>query len=317
MFGGEGYFRGSSVLVSGTAGTGKSSMSAHFVDAACRRGENALYFAFEESPQQIVRNMRSLGLDLGHWVRKGLLTIDAARPSAYGLEMHLVRMHHQLAKLKPRVVAIDPISSLMPGGSEHDVHSLVLRVVDFLKQQGATGFFTALNGDENSQTTSIAISSLVDTWILLRNMEVNGERNRVLYVLKSRGMAHSNQVREFLLTSKGVRLRDVYLGLGGVLTGSARLAQEEQDLLEETRKQRERKHREVAVKVSVRSLEAKIAALQAEKEAGEKELAAVLGEGEAQKNALLSQRDAIRRSRGMIVGSSGKSQQPNGSQGKL
>jgi circadian clock protein KaiC len=221
-------------------------------------------------------------------------------------------MHHELAKHKPRVVVIDPISSLLPGGSDHDVHSLVLRVVDFLKQQGATGFFTALNAEDDLQATALAISSLVDTWILLRNMEVNGERNRVLYVLKSRGMAHSNQIREFLLTTDGVRLREVYLGPGGVLTGSARLAQEEQDRREETRRQQERKYRELAVKVSVRSLEAKIAALQAEKEAGEKELAAVIGEGEVQKNALLSQRDAIRRSRGMIVGSSGRSQQPDG-----
>jgi circadian clock protein KaiC len=317
MFGGKGYFRGSSVLVTGTAGTGKSSMAAHFVDAACRRGEKAIYFAFEESPQQVIRNMRSIGIDLGPWVKKGLLRIDAARPSAYGLEMHLVRMHHLLAKHKPRVVAIDPISSLLPGGSTHDVHSLVLRIVDFLKQQGATGFFTALNGQDDSPTTAINISSLVDTWILLRNMEVNGERNRVLYVLKSRGMAHSNQIREFLLTRNGVQLRDVYLGAGGVLTGSARLARETEDQREEMRRQQESRHRELTVKAALRTLEAKIAVLEAEKEAGEKELASVVGEGEAQKETLLAQREAIRRSRGMIVGSSARSQQPNGREGKI
>lgn len=312
MFGGQGYFRGTSVLTTGMAGCGKTSMAAHFVDAACRRGEKALFFAFEESPLQIIRNMRSIGLDLGQWVKKGLLHIDAARTSTFGLEMHLVRMHHLLARHRPRVVVIDPISSLLPGGSEHDVHSLVLRIVDFLKQGSTTGFFTALDPDGDSQSTTVSISSLVDTWVQLRNIEANGERNRLLYVLKSRGMAHSNQIREFLLTRHGVRLVEAYLGPGGVLTGSARLTQEEADRRADLRTQQENRHRELAVKVNLRSLEAKLAALQAEKEASERELAAVVGESEAQKKALSVQRDAVRRSRGMIVDSSTKSQQPNG-----
>src|SRR6185312_1394551 len=215
--------------VTGSAGTGKSSMGAHFVDAACHRGEKAILFSFEESPEQVIRNMRSIGMDLGRWVKKGLLHIESARPTAFGLEMHLVRMHHLLEQHKPKVVVIDPLSGLLPGGSEHDVHALVLRIVDFLKHSGATGFFTALNAEDDLQSTALSISSLVDAWVLLRNIEVNGERNRLLYVLKSRGMAHSNQIREFLLTPHGVQLRDVYLGPGGVLTGSARVAREAEE----------------------------------------------------------------------------------------
>jgi circadian clock protein KaiC len=297
MFGGQGYFRGSSVLVTGTAGTGKTSLGAHFVDAACRRGESAILFAFEESPQQIIRNCRSIGIDLGRWVKKGLLHIESARPSAFGLEMHLVRMHHLLTEHQPKVVVIDPISGLLPGGSEHDVKALVLRIVDFLKQHGTTGFFTTLNPEDDLQSTSLNISSLVDAWILLRNIEVNGERNRVLYVLKSRGMAHSNQVREFLLTSQGVRLRKVYAGPGGVLTGSARVAQEAAERRAEELHVRESKQRELGIKVALRSLEARMAALQVEKEAHQLELTSVIGESEARKQARRSDREAITRSR--------------------
>jgi circadian clock protein KaiC len=316
MFGGQGYYRGSSVLVTGTAGTGKTSMGAHLIDDACRRGERAILFSFEESPQQIVRNMGSIGLDLGRWVKKGLLRIESARPSALGLEMHLVRMHHVLGQHKPKVVAIDPISALLPGGSEHDVHGLVLRIVDFLKDGGATGFFTALSSEDDLQTTSLAISSLVDAWIQLRNIEVNGERNRVLYVLKSRGMDHSNQIREFLLTPRGVRLREVYLGPGGVLTGSARVAREAEEQREEVRREQESRDRELAVKVTLRSLDAKIAELQAEKQARENELAAAVGAGQVQKSALLAERAAIRQSRGMPARNSENRQRPNGLEGK-
>jgi len=317
MLGGQGYYRGSSVLVTGTAGTGKTSMGAHLIDAACRRGESAIFFSFEESPQQIIRNMRSIGLDLGRWVKKGLLQIESARPSAFGLEMHLVRMHQLLEQHKPKVVVIDPISGLLPGGSEHDVHGLVLRIVDFLKHSGATGFFTALSAEDDLQTTSLAISSLVDAWILLRNIEVNGERNRVLYVLKSRGMAHSNQIREFLLTSQGVRLREVYVGVGGVLTGSARVAREAEEQREQIQKEQENRNRELTAKMALHSLEVKIAKLQAEKQARENELAAAVGEGQAQRATRLAERAAIRQSRGMAAGNSGNSRRPNGLEGKL
>jgi len=313
MFEGQGYFRGSSVLVTGSAGTGKTSMGAHFIDAACRRGENGILFSFEESPQQVIRNMRSIGLDLGRWVKKGLLHIESARPSAFGLEMHLVRMHHLLETHRPRAVVIDPISGLLPGGSEHDVHSLVLRIVDFLKHSGATGFFTSLSEDDQ-QSTSLSLSSLVDAWILLRNIEANGERNRILYVLKSRGMAHSNQIREFLLTDRGVRLRDVYLGPGGVLTGSARIAREAEERREEVVRRQTSKDRQLAAQVTLRSLEAKIAELKAEKQVRQNELEAEIGEGREQAQALLSERDALRRSRGLTENP--VRSRPNGREGK-
>jgi circadian clock protein KaiC len=316
MLEGRGYFRGSSVLVTGSAGTGKTSMGAHFVDAACGRGEKAILFSFEESPEQVIRNMRSIGMDLERWVKKGLLYIESARPTAFGLEMHLVRMHHLLKTHKPDVVVIDPISSLLPGGSEHDVQALVLRIVDFLKHSGATGFFTALNAEDHLQSTALSISSLVDAWILLRNIEVNGERNRLLYVLKSRGMAHSNQIREFLLTHRGVRLREVYLGPGGVLTGSARVAREGDERRAEIQRQQEIQDRERAITASLRAVEAKIAALQAEKAAHENELTSALGADHAEKTVALADIEALRKSRGMTIESTGRTQRPNGREGK-
>lgn len=316
MFGGKGYFRGSSILMTGSAGTGKSSMAAHFVNAACMRGERGIFFAFEESPQQIIRNMSSIGIDLGQWVDQGTLRIEAARPSSFGLELHLVRMHHMLSKFKPKVVVIDPISSLLPGGSEHDVQAMVLRMVDFLKQNGATGFFTALSAEDDAQSTTINISSLVDTWVTLRNIESNGERNRLLYVMKSRGMGHSNQIREFFLTSDGVKLRDVYLGAGGVLTGSARVVQEAEDRREEVRKQQEVKRKEVTATASIRALEAQVAALEAEKAVREKELAGLTEEGVMREKAHAADGEAIRRSRGTFLDAAERNQRPNGRGGK-
>ena len=313
MIGGKGYFRGSSVLVTGTAGTGKTSLGAHFVDAACRRGEKALYFAFEESPQQIVRNMRSIGLDLGRWVKKGLLHIESARPSAFGLEMHLVRMHHLINKFQPNVVVLDPISGLMPGGSSHDVISVVLRIVDTMKSRGITALFTSLADTDDLQSTQFNISSLVDTWLLVRNIEVSGERNRVLYVLKSRGMAHSNQIREFNLTDDGIQLRDVYLGPGGVLTGSARLAREAEDRREEMRLRLESRRRESAATAHLKSLEAKIAALLAEKKNHEEELAQILSADQARLKSLDEERAELGRSRDVAQSpTGGRSSRPNG-----
>lgn len=301
MFGGRGFYRGSTVLVTGTAGSGKTSLGAHFVNAACGRGESAMYFSFEESPQQIIRNMQSIGIHLNNWVKKGLLHIESIRPSAFGLEMHLVRMHHLLEQTKPKVIVIDPISGLMPGGSAHDVTALVLRIVDFIKSRGATGFFTAVSDADDLQSTSLNISSLVDTWILLRNIEVNGERNRVLYVLKSRGMDHSNQIREFLLTGRGMKLRDVYVGPGGVLTGSARVAREAEEREEEVRRKSESGKRELVARASVRSIEAKIAALKAEQDSVESELAEMIQESANRRKILLSDRQDLLRSRSIMT----------------
>jgi circadian clock protein KaiC len=315
MLGGKGYYRGSGVLVTGTAGTGKTSLGAHFLNAACARGERALFFSFEESPDQIIRNLRSLGVDLGRWVKKGLLHIESSRPSMFGFEMHLVRMHHLLENYKPKVVMIDPVSGLLPGGSAHDVNTLVLRIVDSIKERGATAVFTSLSEEDDLQSTSISISSLVDTWILLRNVESSGERNRVLYVLKSRGMAHSNQIREFLMTSRGIRLRNVYLGPRGVLTGSARVAQEAEERREEMRVRRESQRAESAARSNLRSLDARIAALMAEKETHERELSALVGDDQARRKAVTVDREVLGRSRSILSPSQTKGARPNGREG--
>ncbi|HET7207112.1 MAG TPA: circadian clock protein KaiC [Terriglobales bacterium] len=230
MLGGRGYYAGSSILVSGSAGTGKSSLAAHFVDATCRRGERALYFASEESPAQIIRNMRSIGLNLSHWTAVGRLRFHAARPTFYGLEKYLVTIQDEMLAFAPQVVVFDPISSLSAIGQFQDVQSMMSRMIDLFKNHGITALFTSLVGGQDAvEQSEVGVSSLMDTWILLRNLESDGERNRGLYVLKSRGMAHSNQIREFLLTSRGIRLVDVYVGNAGMLTGSARIAREAEE----------------------------------------------------------------------------------------
>lgn len=225
MLGGPGVFRGSSILVSGAAGTGKSTVATQFCDAACRRGERALYFAFEESEAQIVRNMGSVGMDLAQWSQQGLLKFECMRPSLLGLEAHLSSMQELVAEYEPAVVVMDPISDLLTAGASRDVSAMLTRQVDFLKVRGVTAMFTSLAHDGQLENTSQQIASLIDVWLLVRNHEANGERNRSLSVLKARGIAHSNQVREFLLTERGMQLADVH-GLGEVLTGSARRAEE-------------------------------------------------------------------------------------------
>jgi circadian clock protein KaiC len=273
MLGGNGYYRGTSILVSGTAGSGKSSLAAHFVDAACRRGERCAYFATEESPDLIVRNMRSIGIDLAPWVKRGLLRFDATRPTFHGLEMHLLRMHKLVTETKARIVVIDPITSYISLGDTLEVKSMLTRLIDFFKAHQITAFFTSLTeGGSALEQSEVGISSLMDTWILLRSIESNSERNRGIWVLKSRGMAHSNQIREFVFSEHGIDLVDVYRGAEGVLTGTARAAQEakataaallrRQDV---ERKQRKLEHRNKA-------LEAKIAALRAEFETEKEEL---------------------------------------------
>lgn len=274
MLGGKGYYRGSSVLVSGTAGTGKSSLAGYFVDAASRRGEKSLYFAFEESPQQITRNMRSIGLNLEPWTKKGLLQFHASRPTLYGLETHLAVMHKQVKDFNPRVVIIDPISNLVNSGAASEVRSMLLRLVDFLKAHQITAFFTSLTSADAAtlEQTDVGISSIMDTWLLLRDIELGGERNRGLYILKSRGMAHSNQIREFVLTDEGIDVRDVYVGPEGVLTGSMRLAQEAREQADKVARdlEIETKKRHIARKRA--ALEAQIAALRAEFEGESAEL---------------------------------------------
>ncbi len=226
MLGGRGFFRGSSILLTGTPGTGKTIVAANFAQAAARRGERVLFFSFEESPNQIIRNMHSIGLRLEPLVKQGLLRFHSARPSLYGLEMHLATMFKEIATFKPAVVIIDPITSLMDAGTDSESKGMVTRLIDYLKGGQVTSLFTSLTqGGHSLQQSEMAMSSLMDSWLLLQDFEGNGERNRVLYVLKARGMAHSNQIREFLISDRGIDLVDAYIGPSGVLTGSARAAQ--------------------------------------------------------------------------------------------
>ncbi len=225
MLGKKGFFRGSSILVSGTAGTGKTSLAATFANASCKRRERCLYFAFEESPQQIIRNMRSIGMDLQAHVDAGLLQFHASRPTLYGLEMHLVSIHKKIKTFKPKTVILDPITNLITAGLLSEVKSILVRLIDFLQAEGITVLFTALNlNNMFNEQTDEGVSSLVDAWITIRDIEIDGERNRGLYIIKSRGMKHSNQIRELVITDEGVNLEDVYLGPDGILTGSARIA---------------------------------------------------------------------------------------------
>jgi circadian clock protein KaiC len=271
MLEGQGFFRGASILVSGTSGSGKSTLAAHFAHATCLRGKRALYIAFEESPAQVTRNMRSIGIDLGAHIRKGLLNFSAWRPSQHGLEMHLLRIHDLVDSFDPEVVIVDPITNLISSNA-NEVHGMLMRMLDFLKSRQITALFTTLTGNRNAEEqTEVGISSLTDTWILMRDLELNGERNRCLYVLKSRGMAHSNQIREFVLTNKGVRLLPVYVGSGNVYTGSARLAQEAHENSEALRREeeleRQRKQffsRQVALESQIAALRAELAVAQAD-----------------------------------------------------
>jgi len=228
MLGGKGFFRGSSILLTGTPGTGKTIVSANFAHAAARRGERVLFFSFEESPDQIIRNMHSIGLRLEPLVKRGLLQFHSARPSLYGLEMHLATMFKEIAVFKPQVVIIDPITSLMDAGTSSECKAMITRLIDFLKAAQITTLFTSLTqGGQALQQSEASMSSLMDSWLLLQDFEGNGERNRVFYVLKARGMKHSNQIREFLISDRGIEIVDAYIGASGVLTGSARVAQED------------------------------------------------------------------------------------------
>lgn len=294
MLGGKGFFKGSSILISGTAGTGKTSMAANFADGICKNKERCLYFAFEEPPQQIIRNMRSINLDLDKHIKSGLLRFCAARPTLYGLEMHLVAVHKEIQQFKPSVVIIDPITNFVSIGSLSEVKNMLIRLIDFLQNEQITVLFTALSlNDMINDQTDEAISSLVDSWLLIKDIESNGERNRGMYVMKSRGMRHSNQVREFVISDNGLELVDVFVGPDGILTGSAR---EAQVIQEETgvaihNYALSRKDREIVRKRQV--LESKIASLNSEFESVEEELNKVYEEEELRKQILSRNRETM------------------------
>lgn len=275
MFFGGGFYRGSNILVSGTAGTAKTTIAAYFANEQCRKKEKTLYFAFEESPQQLIRNMKSIGINLEQYINKGLLQIHSSRPSLNGLELHLLTLRKLIREFQPTTVIIDPISNLISVGSEHEVRSMLVRLIDMLKFNNITALFTSLNKQNNGIQPGLAedsITSLVDTWITVRDMEGIGERNRGIFIVKSRGMGHSNQVREFVITGKGIELLDVELGPNGILTGTARKSNEVTKKVSQLKLQKEleRKDREILRKQKV--LEANIAALKNEFESAVEEL---------------------------------------------
>jgi circadian clock protein KaiC len=278
MLDGHGFYRGSSILVSGTAGTGKSTIAAHFIEAACQRGERALFFAFEESQDQIIRNMRSIGIDLEKFVKKGLLKFHNARPSAWGLEIHLALIHKSISEFNPAVVVVDPITNFLAVGDSIETKQMLTRLIDFLKMRQITGMFTSLTSAQSEvEDSEVGVSSLMDAWLLVRTIESNGERNRGLYILKARGIAHSNQVREFLLTDHGIELIDAYIGSEGVLMGSARSSQVARERAAEVERQQvtARKQRE----------------LKRKQELYEAQLQALKGQYETERDAILKELD--------------------------
>lgn len=298
MLEGEGYYRGSSILVSGTAGIGKTSIAAHFAEAACKRGERVLYFCFEESPKQLIRNMLSIGINLEPWVKKGLLQFQASRPTLYGLEMHLAVTHKFVNEFKPDIVILDPINTFVTSDKELELKTLLMRIIDFLKVKQITALFTSLTrSDCGMEGSDAGISSLIDTWLLLRDIELQGERNRGIYILKSRGIANSNQIREFELTDAGVELREVYIGSNGVLTGSARLAQEAVENSEIlTRKYEiELKIREIAQKR--KELEARVATMHADFNSEEAEAKKIIEKEQVMMKQLEKDKEAMAASR--------------------
>jgi circadian clock protein KaiC len=298
MLRGGGYFRGSTILVSGSAGTGKSSVAAHLAMSTCERGERGLYFAFEESQAQLLRNMRSIGLDFAPWIEQGLLTFRSSRPTRQGIELHLVQMQKLVRDVEPSVVIVDPISNLVAAGSEEDARSMITRLIDFLKSRGITALLTNLSEVDALEQTQLNVSSVADTWLLLRDVEGNGERNRVLYLLKSRGMAHSNQLREFLITDHGVELVDVHVAEDGVLTGSARLARREQEIAEQLAQRQAVDRRRHALEHKRRLLESRIQALEVEFQAEAEDLEALLQEEEERARVTAEARRRLAKRRG-------------------
>lgn len=293
-----GFYRGTSVLMSGTAGTGKTSFASAFARSVCERGERALYFAFEESPDQIARNMESIGLDLKPHLESGQLRIVAQRPFLHGLEMHLVSMHKEIDQFRPSAVIVDPISNLISAGNTRSVNAMLTLLIDFLKTEGITAFLTVLtqNGGQ-LEATELGISSIIDTWLLARDIEISGERNRGLYVLKSRGMHHSNQIREFILSAEGIKLVEVYLGPGGMLTGSARVALEAQERDASLQRANESELKLTQLERKRKAMEAQIEALRAEFAADEAEVKRSISIEHKREDNLRENRTSMARSR--------------------
>ena len=299
MLGGKGFYRASSLLLSGTAGTGKSSISASFAAAACARGEQVLYISYEEARTQIMRNMKSIGIDLEKWYENGRLVFHTERVTTHGLEEHFFLVKEIIDINEPEVVIIDPVSNMLQMGSPEEVKNLLTRLIDLLKSKGITTLATELvTGGNPMEATNTDISSLMDSWLLLREIESGGERNRVLHVLKSRGMSHSHQVREFILTDHGIELEDVYEGPAGLVTGTARYTQEAQE--EEQRRRRleeiERRKNELERKRNLK--EAKLKEMEELFRGEEEELERTIREAEQEEEKFLQTREQRRQMRG-------------------
>jgi circadian clock protein KaiC len=296
MMSGKGFFRGSTILVTGTAGTGKSSFAAHFVDAACSRGERCVYFAFEESPSQICRNMSSIGINLIQWMDAGLLHIYSGRPMAHGLEMHLLEMRKLIEQIQPNIVVIDPTSNLVSVGTSGDVKFMLTRLIDYLKIMGITAFCTSLIEDEAKGHTAESVSSMMDTWLWLRNFDNGNERNRGITIIKSRGMEHSNQTREYQITDEGVKMLDVYLGPeGGLVMGTERIAQEAKEKADAVMTEQETMRRKRKLESKLQSLKAQMDMLRLECEAGEEELGKLVSDDELRIKAMANGRREMAR----------------------
>jgi circadian clock protein KaiC len=306
MLDGKGFYRGSSILLSGTAGTGKTSLAATFAEATCRRGERCIFFSFEESASQITRNMATIGLDMQQWVKKERLQFHTVRPFYHGLEMHLARTIKFITEFAPRVVIIDQISGLDTTGTPLEIKSALMRLLDWLKVKGITVMLTDLTmGNNPLERVDGAISSLVDTWLVVRDLEANGERNRGLHVLKSRGMGHSNQVREFVVTNTGIQLTDVYIGPSGMLTGSARVSQEARERAERVSLDEEAERQQLALECKRAALEGQIAALRAEFSAEETIIVRSVGQDKLRGAVLARDEVEMGRSRQSDVKSNG------------
>ncbi|WP_339035847.1 circadian clock protein KaiC [Bradyrhizobium symbiodeficiens] len=307
MLTGGGFYRGSSILLTGVAGSGKSSLACMMADAACQRGERALYLSFEESEAQTVRNMKSIGTDLGKWLKSGQMRYIAARPTFYSLEMHLAIMLREINRFKPQLVVLDPISAFTDSADIAEVQAMLLRIVDYLKSNGITAVFTHLASVEQAQTDA-GLSSIMDGWVLLLNREANGEFNRELYLLKARGISHSNQVREFVMSDSGIHLLEPYLGEDGALTGSARRNAEARARRAETERQAEVTRVQDHVTQRRRRALAQIETLNADIEADEAELKRLVTAEETYQQLSRESAAALARGRGLDL-STGKKKQ--------
>jgi circadian clock protein KaiC len=208
LFKSKGYTRGSTILASGTAGSGKTSFAGAFALESCKRGERCLYFSYEESSGQLIQNLLSIGIDLAPWVEKGLLKIVSLRPSFLGLELHLLNVYKLVDSFKPKAVVVDPLTSLVGEGEYREVSSMITRMIDLFKSRSITTFFTSLVSATFQSNTSgeIGVSSLIDTWIVVRVVEDNEgrKRTREVFIVKSRGSNHDSDVHKFILSDNGI-----------------------------------------------------------------------------------------------------------------